>query len=265
MPHLDLGLRGLGRRFSATRRSSDASADVLRPDLSSCVSEEFFRMLIQAPYQHIDVRNEGSVGYEDFAAYFRSVATEQELQVAFDYLHKDEQERITYGTLQSFQQKYDLELFTTTGKVGCPDYLEYCTLLVGIRASCDRRAFLALEGVTVPPCPDWLLGRLETEWTGNAKLRVHWRYVTQPVPQNAEGRRFPDWNGGFSVRDTGHEGFTLQDFLNYPQAIQARLCEAEILALRLYTGPGYEPLNKSLRANSQRFPVTQYCIDSAIG
>ncbi len=33
----------------------------------------------------------------------------------------------------------------------------------------------------------------------------------------------------------------------------------------LYTGPGYEAINLSLRANSQRFPVTQYCIDMAIG
>ncbi len=29
----------------------------------------------------------------------------------------------------------------------------------------------------------------------------------------------------------------------------------EVIGLRLYTGPGYEAINASLRANTQRFPV----------
>ena len=64
--------------------------------------------------------------------------------------------------------------------------------------------------------------------------------------------------GGFTVRDEGHQGMTLEDFLCHPSARAAGLTRAEVIALRLYTGPGYEPLNKSLRADSGRFSVTQY-------
>eukprot|EP00667_Euglena_gracilis_P001343 EG_transcript_1343 len=260
------------QKFSLTRlvrrRAADAASEAPpEEDLRGRVNAEFFRMLVQAPYQRIDADNEGHITLTEFAAYFSCVATEAELRLAYDFLRKDS-EQITYGTLQSFQQQYDAELANNnprSGKVGCPDYLEYCTLLVGIRASCDRRAFLALEGVSIPPRPAWLLQRLEEEWTRLPKLQVHWQYVVDPVPHTPDGRRFPDWNGGFSVRDAGHEGFTVDDFLHCPHAARAGLSAAEVLALRLYTGPGYEPLNKSLRANSQRFPVTQYCIDSAVG
>eukprot|EP00667_Euglena_gracilis_P022992 EG_transcript_25801 len=243
-----LGLGAVLRRLSAPLRTSSASAgrkaDV---DLRLCVNAEFFRMLAQAPYQHIDAQKDGVIGYEDFAVYFSCVASEEELRFAFDVLrHGGDRDYITYGTLQSFQQKHDAELVANRkpGRVGCPDYLEYFTLLLGIRTSCMRPDFLALDGAAIPPRPSWLLQQLLQEWTRKETLRLHWRYVTQPVPERSEERRFPDWNGGFSVRDTGHEGFTVQDFLRCPEARQAGLCEAEVLALRLYTGPGYELLNR---------------------
>eukprot|EP00667_Euglena_gracilis_P021544 EG_transcript_23632 len=258
------GLGALTRRISRTRSSPATTAGYHDVDLSACVNAEFFRMLLQAPYQHIDVSKEGGVGYDEFAAYFAWVATDEELRFAFDVLRQgSDRDRLTYGTLQSFQQQYDAELFANLkqGKVGCPDYLEYCTLLLGIRTHCKRPDFLALEGVAVPPRPAWLLARLEEalglggprwgqlngktvlrrrrlrnrlpgpagEWTSRETLEVHWRYVTQPVPERSEERRFPDWNGGFSVRDEGHEGFTVQDFLRCPEALQAGLCDAEVL------------------------------------
>eukprot|EP00667_Euglena_gracilis_P012600 EG_transcript_12959 len=58
---------------------------------------------------------------------------------------------------------------------------------------------------------------------------------------------------------------TTEDFRRTTTALEAGLTLPEVVGLRLYTGPGYEALNLSLRANSQRFPATQYCIDSAIG
>eukprot|EP00667_Euglena_gracilis_P026595 EG_transcript_32203 len=176
------------RRLLATHQPSGADGQKEETDLSACINDEFFRMLLQAPYQHIDVGREGGVGYEEFAAYFRWVATDEELRFAFDHLREGTEERITYGILQSFQQKYDAELFAAIhgGRGGCPDYLEYCTLLLGIRTSCLRPEFLALEGVAIPPDPAWLLQRLEQEWTCKETLQVHWQYVTQAVPQNSE-------------------------------------------------------------------------------
>lgn len=49
------------------------------------------------------------------------------------------------------------------------------------------------------------------------------------------------------VRDLGHEGMSLQDFVNHPKAVEAELTVAEVAALRLYTGPLYDPWNKALR------------------
>ena len=32
----------------------------------------------------------------------------------------------------------------------------------------------------------------------------HWEYVIQRCPLEEGERRFPDWSGGYSVRDEGH-------------------------------------------------------------
>ena len=49
------------------------------------------------------------------------------------------------------------------------------------------------------------------------------------------------------VRDRGHAGMRLQDFHNCLEAREAELTEAEVAAIRLYTGPLYAPLNTALR------------------
>ena len=46
------------------------------------------------------------------------------------------------------------------------------------------------------------------------------------------------------------------DPLPAPAALQACGCTR---------APGYGPLNRSLRANSERFPATQWVIDTAVG
>ena len=77
--------------------------------------------------------------------------------------------------------------------------------------------------------------------------------------------RYPNSKGGYDVRDEGHEGWSTEDFLNHPLAQAAGLTAAEVVGLRLYTGPGYVPINRSLRCGSDRFPATEWAIDAAVG
>ena len=50
------------------------------------------------------------------------------------------------------------------------------------------------------------------------------------------------------VRDAGHAGMMLSDFVASQEAVDARLSAAEVAALRLYTGPLFQALNAALRA-----------------
>jgi len=49
------------------------------------------------------------------------------------------------------------------------------------------------------------------------------------------------------VRDLGHGGMSLDDFVNHETAREANLSQAEVAALRMYTGPFYVPWNTALR------------------
>ena len=49
------------------------------------------------------------------------------------------------------------------------------------------------------------------------------------------------------VRDEGHMGMHLSDFMDHPRAREAHLNEAEVAALRLYTGPFHTIWNTALR------------------
>jgi len=52
------------------------------------------------------------------------------------------------------------------------------------------------------------------------------------------------WNG---VRDFGRAGHRLEHFMQKPQAIEAKLTEAELVALRFYTSHSFESINKPMR------------------
>jgi hypothetical protein len=49
------------------------------------------------------------------------------------------------------------------------------------------------------------------------------------------------------LRDKGHEGMRLQDFVRHEHAVAAELTEAEVVALRLYTTPAFKQINDPLR------------------
>jgi hypothetical protein len=54
-----------------------------------------------------------------------------------------------------------------------------------------------------------------------------------------------------SVRDQGHKGKALDDFLASDEAQRAKLTRAEVALLRMYTGPMFRPLNNALRSQKE--------------
>jgi hypothetical protein len=69
-----------------------------------------------------------------------------------------------------------------------------------------------------------------------------------------------------SKRDIGNEGKTLDDFCLMPEAVQAGLTRAHVLALRLYTSNSYFRINGPLREGVKPHPyaATAYFVHSAI-
>jgi hypothetical protein len=65
-------------------------------------------------------------------------------------------------------------------------------------------------------------------------------YVTKEAAVERE-------DGPHRVRDLGHGGLKLDDFCRHEKAVEAKLTVAEVAALRMYTGPMYEPWNRALR------------------
>jgi hypothetical protein len=77
----------------------------------------------------------------------------------------------------------------------------------------------------------------------NGKWKKQYDYiVNQPAFEWIEDPFTPH-----RVRDKGHNGWTLDTFLNHDIAKEAKLSSAEVAALRLYTGPLYAPWNTALR------------------
>ena len=104
------------------------------------------------------------------------------------------------------------------------------------------------------------------EWS-LPELQGHLEYVLNPVPAEEQGRRYASWGGGFVVRDKGHEGMTVEDFMALPEAQSAGLRRPEVVAIRLYSGPGFGAMNSHCRRSrfNTQFPVTGFCLDWAIG
>lgn len=67
--------------------------------------------------------------------------------------------------------------------------------------------------------------------------------VNQPAVENKAAAH--------RIRDFGHAGMTLSDFVKHPNAVEAQLTIAEVAALRMYTGPLYIPWNRALRRHKQ--------------
>jgi hypothetical protein len=100
--------------------------------------------------------------------------------------------------------------------------------------------FGGLEAIILP---QMLQNSIEEECTLNdgGKWAEEYYYVTTmrsvetPIPEKNV------------VRDKGHQGFTLEQYCEMDAAKDANLNEADVVVLRLYTGPLFRPWNKALR------------------
>eukprot|EP00756_Hemistasia_phaeocysticola_P003115 Hpha_TRINITY_DN12076_c0_g1::TRINITY_DN12076_c0_g1_i1::g.140861::m.140861 len=129
------------------------------------------------------------------------------------------------------------------------------------------------------PTDEWIWEQLRKEWCDPYALKIPadkkedfgteeslagdkeaWDYATNAVPEDPEKRR-DCWK---LIRDNGHEGLTLEGFMQKEIAVKAKLTKVQVLSLRLYTGPGYSSLNKSLRGLQLRFSITARVISITI-
>jgi hypothetical protein len=76
------------------------------------------------------------------------------------------------------------------------------------------------------------------------------RYILdQPATEEEEKTTY-----GTAVRDKGHEGMRLEDFLRSPSAIAAHLEAPHVAALRLYTSQAFRRVNEPLRLGMKPHP-----------
>jgi len=120
---------------------------------------------------------------------------------------------------------------------------------------------LRSTGAAFPPSEAWLYERMQLEWSQPVGLPF-WAYAVSPVPQRTTRNPFGKKASG--ERDTGHEGWSLDDFVKRPEARAAGLTRVEVLALRLYTGKGFTLINTALRTDKSDFAVTAYCVEAAV-
>lgn len=81
----------------------------------------------------------------------------------------------------------------------------------------------------------------------NGAWREHYEYVVKHPACEA----MTDPNAPHRIRDKGHEGLRLEDFVKHKMAVDAKLTSAEVAAIRMYTGPLYAPWNKALRLSEE--------------
>jgi hypothetical protein len=94
------------------------------------------------------------------------------------------------------------------------------------------------------------------------KIKVLTRSMEEECSQNEGGKWWKHFNYVINeaaleltldpafphrIRDQGHSGMRLRDFMSHETAVNASLMESEVAALRLYTGPLYVPWNSALR------------------
>ena len=102
---------------------------------------------------------------------------------------------------------------------------------------------------------------MEDECTTNENGK--WKQDYQYVVYESASEKIVDKAQPQRVRDKGNEGKTLNDFCDHDTAKDAKLTEAEVASLRMYTGPFYVPWNTSLRtadSNPSLLHSWQTCI-----
>ena len=85
------------------------------------------------------------------------------------------------------------------------------------------------------------------------------------LPSTAKFKGKISSSGDVIVRDRGHANMTLMDFCEHEMATAAGLSPAEVAAIRLYSGPMFEPMNRALRsADIKDWATTIGCCYSGV-
>lgn len=81
----------------------------------------------------------------------------------------------------------------------------------------------------------------------SGEWRAHYDYVVkQSACEKVMDPQLPN-----RIRDKGNHGVMLDDFVNHRVAVAAKLTQAEVAAVRMYTGPLYAPWCRALRLNEE--------------
>ena len=109
---------------------------------------------------------------------------------------------------------------------------------------------------------------MEEEFSGTEFWEEYDYVVNQPAREGGPPDptyQFSSLNEG-TVRDEGHEGWTLSRFAQHDRAKAAQLSLAEVAALRLYTSPWFAAVNRALRTgeNVEAWATTISLIISGI-
>jgi hypothetical protein len=254
---------------AASSSSSSASApSASAVPLESVAGADLAARFLETPFQAVDRAGTGYVTFTAFEEAFAGAADPERLRATFALLDGG-LGRATYGAWQQCQWRHSGTQAASleAARMTPSNNLHLASLLEAVKASCSRNALIRQtqgSGQPFPPSSECFMEAMGREWVGPI-LQPLWQYANDPVPHDPAARRFPDWDGGVSVRDEGHEGMGLRDFASAHPAVTAGLTEAEVLALRLCTGPGSRFMAASLQAPTARFAATQYCADCAVG
>jgi hypothetical protein len=92
--------------------------------------------------------------------------------------------------------------------------------------------------------------RAEFEKSGDADDVANMRYILDEAAREQE----ETVSYGVTVKDKGHGGMRLNDFLQLPEAKTAKLEAVHIAALRLYSSQSYKRINEPLRRGEKPHP-----------
>ena len=94
----------------------------------------------------------------------------------------------------------------------------------------------------------------EARFNEDGKWWEEFRYVAEraaeedvDLPSTEKFKGMTSSSGHTIVRDRGHENMTLLSFCEHEMAKAAELSQAEVAAIRLYSSPMFEPINRALR------------------
>jgi hypothetical protein len=168
-------------------------------------------------------------------------------------------------------------------KFSSVSYSMVTSLDLGLSANASIHFLLGISKSALRKIQDQGIESITAEWGALAsskeeKEAQRLRGVLEYALGTAKVEEVVGNHGQRVMRDEGHDGFTLDRFLEEPQCKTAELVLAEVLALRLYTSTAFREVNSPLRDRADPkqkdtnqwekhpvpLPATTYFISSAV-